>query len=467
MPEDRTPADKRPSPSSLILAAAVSALVLVSVCPLWLPLLPTGGFWLARSLAVIGTTAALIAVYQRRGGKDSPVVLASPASTLPLLALVFYSLIPAIYVEWQGGPLTVPLGARAEDLHEPLGQYAIYAVASVAESWVLAFSSVGLLLLTAFDRLVPNHPDRDTRPWAAAWGLIVICAAGAAFQAGKMFLPSLALPEAAWLIDALPPLVMFGMAMLVQTSGNTSHWRRLELAAGLVGGVLALFPYHIKALALFLVTLLLIALLRLRGWARVAVIGALLISPTLGAAMVMLPRGTVPALTGKIVLRQAETVFCLDFALREAASGGGEWRAGPLYFAAGLIPRVFWPEKPTLSHGEAFGRFCGVNIPGHSASITILGEPALRGGPWGTVAMGLVLAGLAGLVTATWKRGGTVATATALALTPWLVDFDQHFTLYIANLAKGFLALLPLALLVHQVGRQPEHAALPESDTAS
>ncbi|CUW38081.1 putative Membrane protein [Magnetospirillum sp. XM-1] len=432
-------------PAGPALMAAIATLVPLSLCPLWLALLPPGGFWLARGLAAVGGAATLAAMAQGRdAGNRPPLVLVSPAVMLPLLALVFYSLVPAFYVESTfGGPLPIPPGVPARVLHEQFGYYAAYAAASQAEAWVLAFACIGLLLAMAFDRIIPHRTEPDQPSPALGWGLALVCGGGAAFQVAKT-LSTLALA------DVLPPLVMFGMALLSQAPIRRAPW----IAAGLVAGAALLFPYHIKSLVFFSVALLLTAFCRSRGWMRIAIAAMLLLSPIAGAGAVMLPRGAIPNLAGKIVYRQSETVFCLDFALRDAAAGGGEWRAGPFYFVSALVPRILWPDKPSLSHGGAFSEFCGVEIPGHSASITLLGEPALRGGAWGMAAAGLVLAGLSAAVIAAWKRGGMIVTALALGLTPWLIDFDQHFAMYVANLAKGLLATLPVALVIGYVTRR-------------
>lgn len=441
----------------LVVLVAATALLPLAICPLWLPLLPPslGGFWAARGLAVIGSIAALLAIGRGQDSKGRlSMVLASPAVTLPLLALVFYSLIPAVYVElYLGGPLAAPFWARAENLRYPTDQFLSYATNTTAESWILAFSGIGLLLATAFDRLIPVRRDEGSlSPPPFAWGLALICAAGLAFHVGKGLLSPMALPWVGSLVDTLPPLVMFGVALVLQSQGVHPVRRGIWIVVGLAAGAGLLFPYQIKAYVMLLVTLLLIAVLRSRGWVRVAIMVTVLAAPALGAGMVMAPRGTLPNLAGKIVWRQAETMFCMDFALRDAASGGGEWRSGPFYFAAGLVPRILWPDKPTLSHGDAYGKFCGVKIAGHSASITLLGEPALRGGPWGMATAAAILAGLSAVMVGVWKRGGQVGTAFAIGLAPWLVDFDQHFAMYIANVAKASLAILPVALLIGSYG---------------
>jgi hypothetical protein len=42
--------------------------------------------------------------------------------------------------------------------------------------------------------------------------------------------------------------------------------------------------------------------------------------------------------------------------------------------------------------------------------------------------------------------------AIALGLTPWLIDFDQHFAMYLANVVKAGMVM---ALAAMVVGRTP------------
>jgi len=37
---------------------------------------------------------------------------------------------------------------------------------------------------------------------------------------------------------------------------------------------------------------------------------------------------------------------------------------------------------------------------------------------------------------------------TVVALLPWWIDFDQDFVLYVANLVKFFLIMLPMIFIV-------------------
>ena len=119
---------------------------------------------------------------------------------------------------------------------------------------------------------------------------------------------------------------------------------------------------------------------------------------------------------------------------------------GPTYFLTGLVPRFLWPEKPSLSQGSVYAiRFCDRTetdiIPGraHSASITLLGEPLAEAGiPGMLVGMATVFVALGALSWGAWF-GGFYTRSVTIALLPWLADFDQSLSFYIANSTKAAL----------------------------
>ena len=155
-------------------------------------------------------------------------------------------------------------------------------------------------------------------------------------------------------------------------------------------------------------------------------------------------------LAWKTIWRQTETVYCLDNVINSH-------RDQPLvlskqlFWLQGLVPRILWPDKPSLSLGQDYStRYCGFWSKGpHSSSITMLGQPVIHGGWLGLLLHGgLLLAGLAGLTW--WSRDPYNLSSTSIAaLLPWLIDFDQDFALYVANAVKFSLVMLPLILVAN------------------
>ena len=440
---------------------AVACLAPVAAGPAWLPLLPPGAFWIARLLALAGS-ALVIAVLTQ--GREQRALAASPPVVLGLLALLFYSVFPALYAEFAlDGPLTIPSGIDSVTFRALPGipaLFAAYTSASPGEAAVLCFAAVLPLVVLWLDSGIPAGAGARARPDVGT-GLAVVAVAGLLFQAGKHLLAEAPSPMLSSLVDLLPPVVTLGMALLAV--GARQPRERAWALAGFACGAALLFPYQMKTCALLAGMVLFAWTLSLRGAARGFLLAAMVVLPVLATAAAQATRAqewhSVGGLRAKLVDRQAETGICLNFALREAM-GSEAWHDGPLYYAAGLVPRLVWPDKPTLSHGEAYARaFCGITMPAlHSSSITLLGEPLLRGGVWGGVAAGLTLVGLHALAFAAWKRGRGLAPAAVLGLSPWMTDFDQDFALYVATIGKFGIAIVAVCLLLRLLRRPPARA---------
>jgi hypothetical protein len=333
---------------------------------------------------------------------------------------------------------------------------------------VLAFIGATLAATLLWGRLMPAV-KRGPSPLPTTWALAVIVVAGSAFQAGKAALAADLLPPSAGsLIDSFPGAVALGVAFLTQTALN--HGNRRGVITALAGlGLAAVFltPFLIKTAILLIGTVILTMVMTFRGRLRVQLVAGLLVLPIVGAIVLGVARNYIRAdtvltnvseiLLSKLVERQAETVFCLDFALKDAFdSDMATNRDKPGYFLAGLVPRAVWQEKPSLSVGAEYSRrYCGVLQPPagsnrqvHSASITLLGEPALRGGLVGLGLAGLTLTGVLGWVVWAWRRGQNYIPAMAMAVSPWLLDFDQHFAMYLATAVKALLAMMLVCLLL-------------------
>ncbi|MEX2450260.1 MAG: hypothetical protein WD407_05335 [Rhodospirillales bacterium] len=143
--------------------------------------------------------------------------------------------------------------------------------------------------------------------------------------------------------------------------------------------------------------------------------------------------------------RQLGTGRCLHdvTALHWPDSGEGS----AFYFLAGLVPRMLWPDKPSLSLGQQYAvRYC-VSAPGstHTASISLLGEPITQAGRVGLAVAMIVLVTALSAVTLLALKTTPYGIIALVALLPWLMDFDQHYALYWANSVK--MAIIVLGVL--------------------
>ena len=114
-----------------------------------------------------------------------------------------------------------------------------------------------------------------------------------------------------------------------------------------------------------------------------------------------------------------------------------------------LVPRVLWPEKPNFSQGAEYAvDYCKMpTLTSHSASITLLGQPVIKGGVPGLLIHGSVLLFFLGGATALAFRRPGLTRVVIFALLPWWIDFDQDFALYFGNIVKFGLCITPLMLI--------------------
>jgi hypothetical protein len=86
--------------------------------------------------------------------------------------------------------------------------------------------------------------------------------------------------------------------------------------------------------------------------------------------------------------------------------------------------------------------------PNHHSSVTLLGQPFIAGGNIGLfLNIGLLILGLS-VITLLTREKLSLSTLSVVALAPWLIDMDQNFGLYIANLTKFFFIIVPLIMII-------------------
>lgn len=153
----------------------------------------------------------------------------------------------------------------------------------------------------------------------------------------------------------------------------------------------------------------------------------------------------------KGVLRQIETGYCLGNVLKTHSKDTFDI-SKQTFWIKGLIPRILWKNKPSLSLGGNYAvNYCSKQpkyLGYHSASITLLGQPLIQGGMIGLILHGgVLLLVLAAIERMNTNRNGA-STAFVVALLPWLIDFDQDFSMYVANAVKFSLMMTILYMSI-------------------
>lgn len=389
--------------------------------------------------------AAVVAA--RIAHRDGALLFVAPFFLLAAISLCFYSLLPwaiTLMPDRFAGNLTAlpPLATRPY-------------IGTTADRFVVAFSAVNLTLAVivagriGMPKLRPILPGPRT---LAAVLVLIVVLAGAWVASQRL------LPPASWaskqILDAFPPL----MAALAALAFLDSLARGETRAAGVLfftlAVFLALFPFigAMKTGMFLAAAMTVLFAVMTKSPARVAaVLGLFALAAGLILANFQVVRNPgidahskIDVLVSKAGIRQMETGYCLNKIIDLAAAGKSR-DDSPLYFIRGMVPRILWPNKPTLSDTGAFaGDFCFNSRNGHSFSMTLMGEPLLRAGSGGLAAAAAFFVLAHGLILLGVARAGPAGAVALLALAPWLADFDQFFALYWANALKMFLYMLPV-----------------------
>lgn len=446
--------------------------------------------WAVRSLSAVcfAGTAIGLARSPRR------ILLLSPIYLLGVIAFLFYSLVPAVYVALFFDPAIYPFDLRVLESYEPVRDgvavlrshgLTVPFVGSVAEWMILQFALLCLVAthvvyaLSVSRNAVSDHEPEISRPHRVTSNVIV--AIGLLVSLGVLVSTSLmALPASRaaqlWreVFDAAPVLATFCLvyAAFATRGGQRKDWLRLGiLAIASVGSLSLLVPKRTVGMIAVATGIVLMGK-RITPVGRRMLIGGLIGAIVLVMSGVMLSRGhVVTQIEGsatrfaqavafygamKGVFRQGESGYCLKSVIAEHWSGSD--RDMPFYFVQALMPRVIWPAKPSLSRGDEYAvRYCGYGPlnPGsvHSASITLLGEPIIYGGPLGLAFAAATIVLSLSALSAALIYGSALGRMVVVALVPLLVDFDQSYALYLAIAVKSALTMLPLVFLCAHLDR--------------
>jgi len=435
--------------------------------------------WLIRFIVVL-VFIFTIELHRRLNNLDT---LSYPIFLLPAIITIFYSLGGAIVVETLGGatPISDPAEYAAEYARRARWDDVLIfknmrlAYGSTADLMVQQFS-LGLFaavaLMSGLGR-APSPPDTAHPRFIEILAVVALVAGavvsarlgkGGTSEGFRGQLGFLALPATAFAV------------------AQTARWWALGMPRGallfatvVMASWAAFFEQGFKPLALMLPScLILIASHRRLRRKTLISATALVVALSLTTIIVRgIARGSLnpqaPLIAGiarniasKAVFRQAETMFCLTSAANAAALAETENRnpADPGYFLGILVPRALWPEKPNYSQGSTYAvDYClfparDQALTTHSASITLLGEPLLHGGKPMLGAFSVVLTIVLMALAVGAKRGPPHLATAILALSGWLMDFDQLAAIYIGNMVKVAMVLALLSLAFHHLARQ-------------
>lgn len=443
--------------STICVAVVLAVLAILDITPAWFLR------W--------GFAALVVGQIAQELSDDDRSFLKSPAFLLSAIAGTMYSAIPAALVfvlrSLDAGDL-IPTPHRLVYL----GHYAEYCVQAFA---LIGMALHGTLRLTVTERSVQQGV-----PFAGAVTTI-LAALSILLSIGSLiyFRLQVGPPVIGGILSTLnAPLQSFIIVFIVhQWAGRGQRSALAALAIVIALGVL-MYNTQSKAAVYIGLSCLLVWLSVRRPSRSTLLTGALIfvafMSATLAVVQIAKSRDAsiyrhnavdiskgLNSLGYKLVWRQVGTGHCLHNVIETHGDDDFVWR-NQLFWLSALVPRVLWPEKENLSLGRDYSfAFCGIPTwaqTTHSSSITLLGQPIVKGGMVGLAVHGTVL--IAGLAYLTYagRRFSGLGTVWLMALLPWWIDFDQHFALYVANLVKFFLLMCMIALPVLMFGRSGRRA---------
>ncbi len=455
-----------------ISKACSARALLVVAAVVWLAAIASVGFdgrihFLFRSILSV---FALVLLFKTLRGPAATVIL-SPVVALALIPFFFFSLVPAASLEWPDMVQTSPtmlatvrvyVGARGELI--------------VLQTSAMFFTLWAGLLVYFERRPVDGKPPplpENLAPWATVVAIVLI------FGSGLYLLSIVISPTIAeysrtgigtQIRHAVQPLISIAVATLVYLAAARRGIHRViaPVAAVIAVGALLTTAAAKSAVFISISCLLLYAVtarVSLRNYVGVfGLMAALLIGGVLVLQLIRTPGLVDPkkniqenlvlriatSITAKLVWRQNSTGMCFQNAVKTHFDEPA--RKNPFYFAFAVVPRVFWPGKPSLSRGTEFAdiycKFQRDPSVSNDQSVTLVGEPIIEAGAVGLATAQAFLAVVLVAVTVVFLRNRPTGHVAMAALLPWLVDFDQNFSMYVANAAKMFLIMLPLLAIL-------------------
>jgi nitrate reductase gamma subunit len=324
-----------------------------------------------------------------------------------------------------------------------------------------AIAVAGMLTFRTFDAEWMLNVPISREVWFAVPAVVAFCGASVvyawsrgprdAFGIGLVCIAAALGVLLLWNQAPMPVLIAYALALLyaVRTNVSLNQLARASLVAAILAPAIIIAVFFVLRPSY-------------SGLER-DLVGREIVSGAVGAVQ----RVLVVA-EAKLLQRQAISAGCYGRIAERSLSG--KQSGNPFYFATALVPRILWPDKPSLSRGSEYAELCGISgaaAARHSESITIIGEPILVDGLRGLVVAELTLVALLAAAAYVGLTGGPVRMICLTALLPWLLAVEQHFAMYVGNVFKMALVILPLALGVHWTMRRRSRNRLeiPEGST--
>jgi hypothetical protein len=414
--------------------------------------------------AATGAMAVLLTQAYRERQAESNLFLTSPLFLLGTISLVFFVFILAVAnTEYSNKSLhTIEsfYGSDADRMFVLFGMSCIVVHSLIAAAASRAGSAKGHVMARS---------DRQVFVFAAIAAIVSLA------NIGNFVSLELGGPGFETIRSVASPVLAFSLIGLAYQAVATSGRNRVLIAVTIVLVLVGMFFILEGKKPILIATAGVLYVLRLKKASIknlmvtavalvIAIVTLLEVAQTIrvpaygiyGSAVESPLAALKLVIDAKLVLRQAATRYCVQNVIDKHA--GQEFSLSKqLFWLKGLVPRLLWPDKPSLSLGEKYAwEYCGATFRnGHSSSITLLGQPVIHGGFIGLMLHATVLlAALAGVV---WlsRNPETLSTMASVAILPWLIDFEQDFALYMANAVKFLLAMTPLIFIAARLSKHP------------
>ena len=411
-------------------------------------------------MAVVRAGAALallVQIYQEvRAGSGR--YLTSPLFLLGAIALIFFSIVLGVTDTYSPGlpfhTIESFYGSEAERM------IVIFGLCCIAAHSLISDGAEPPAVTTS--NFEPS-PGKCIYLFVAITVMVALAnvANGLLLQSGGPLIPEIR--------SVAPPLLAFCLIYLVHQSIRATGKQKLLIAGGIAMAIASLLFLHEGKKPVFMLVAAFLYWVRLKDISvkKIVILGAIFVPLAIGimqiVQIVRVPHYSIMSsnvdtpmamfgniLRAKVVLRQTETRYCLQNVINQHGQQDLSV-ARQMFWLKGLVPRVLWPDKPNLSLGQQYGSaYCNEQEGSkHTASISLIGQPIIYGGRVGLLLHGGILIACLGGITWLGRNSTSLSAVAAVALLPWLIDFDQDFALYVANAVKFFLVMTPLILLAY------------------